>query len=85
MKHIGLVREAARASIAGLEKFAVQAARRVARLQERRRRLRRELRAVDDELRLAKKQLKTVLSSSARDEDLETPMPALKASDANHG
>jgi hypothetical protein len=69
---VTLTKEAALASIAGIEKFAVQAARRIVRLQERRRKLRRELKAIDDELRLAKAQLRTV-TTIARDEDELAP------------
>jgi hypothetical protein len=76
MKRIALVREAATGTIAGLEKFAVQAARRVVRLQERRKKLRRELKAVDNELRIAKKQLRGVVRGSTDAALLDTPMPA---------
>lgn len=74
MKRIALVREGAAATVPGIERFAIQAARRVVRLQERRRKLRRELKAVDDELRVAKAQLRIVMRP-ANDRDVETPMP----------
>jgi hypothetical protein len=79
MKRIALMREAAAAMIPGLEKFAVQAARRVVRLQECRRKLRRELRAIDDELKVAKRQLREVTRSRADDTSVETPMPKVES------
>jgi hypothetical protein len=75
MKRIALVHEAAVAMVPGLEKFAVQAARRVVRLQERRRKLRRELKAIDSELRVARQQLRTVMRQPADAAALDTPMP----------
>ncbi len=78
-QRIVLVKEAALASIPGLQKFAMQATRRVVRLQERRRKLRRDLKAVDDELRLAKQQLRAVMHKALSDDVLDTPMPEADA------
>jgi hypothetical protein len=69
-------REPAAATLAGLERFAVQAARRIVRLQERRRKIKRELKAVNDEIRIAKGQLRAVTRSAAPVAELDTPLPA---------
>jgi hypothetical protein len=79
MKRVSLRREAALATFPGMEKFAIQAARRVVRLQERRRKMRRELKAIDDELRIAKGQLRAVMKPRTDDSDIETPMPTIAA------
>lgn len=79
MKRIALFREAASASVSGFEKFAIQAARRVVRLQERRRKLNRELKAINDELRIAKGQLRGVMRPRETDPALDTPMPKTAA------
>ncbi len=87
MKRVGLRHEAAQATLhpagshgfaalaVGHRKFLVQAARRIVRLQERRRKLRRDLRVVEEELRMAKRELKAVLGASEK--DLDTPMPTI--------
>jgi len=75
MKRVTVKHEAALALFPGMEKFAIQAARRVVRLQERRRKVRRELKSIDDELRVAKGQLRAVLKPRPDVDDVETPMP----------
>ncbi len=82
-KRITLVREAATAGIPGIEKFAMQAARRIVRLQERRRKLRRELRAVDDELKLARRQLRDATRVERADPALDGPLPVAATEKAN--
>lgn len=69
-------REAAAATIVGLERFAVQSVRRLVRLQERRRKVRRELKVIDDEIRMTKSQLRAVVRSKAPGAELDTPLPA---------
>jgi len=78
-RRIALAREAAALTVPGLEKFAVQAARRIVRLQERRRKLKRELKAIDDELRVAKGQLRAVTRATPAPAELDTPLPKVSA------
>lgn len=76
LRPVPQTREAAAATIAGLERYAVQSARRLVRLQERRRRLRRELKAIDDEIRLVTRALRVITRGAAPGADLDTPLPA---------
>lgn len=75
IRRVALLREAAAATLPGLEKFAVQAARRIVRLQERRHKLKRELKAINDELRIAKGQLRAVTRASLQPDEFDTPLP----------
>ena len=75
LKRVSLRREAAAATITDYTRFAVQAARRLVRLQEKRRKLRRELRAVDDELKVVKRQMRDITAGTTAPADLDTPLP----------
>ena len=75
LKRVPVRREAAAAMIAGYERFAVQAARRIVRLQEKRRKLRRELKAIDEELRTAKRQMREVMKAGTETAPLDGALP----------
>jgi cell division septum initiation protein DivIVA len=75
IRRVAMFREAATLTLPGLEKFAVQAARRIVRLQERRRKLKRELKAINDEIRIAKGQLRAVTRATPSAPELDTPLP----------